>query len=145
MLGRLLPNLGGPNEMVRRLYVGVVRAMALYGCSVWAHGPVISRSAWRMVRRVQRLMVIQVVRGYRTLSHETAAVLADVVPFDIQAEASADVYRRLQALRQAGDAPLDMVVESEMSCLMSNVVNRKNPKFRMGHGTLGFFLALNSN
>ncbi|KOC63910.1 hypothetical protein WH47_02406, partial [Habropoda laboriosa] len=33
-LCRLLPNLGGPNEWVRRLYEGVVRSMTLYGSPV---------------------------------------------------------------------------------------------------------------
>ncbi|CAK9809137.1 Putative 115 kDa protein in type-1 retrotransposable element R1DM [Anthophora quadrimaculata] len=33
-LGRLLPNLRGPEMMVRRLYAGVVRLMALYGSPV---------------------------------------------------------------------------------------------------------------
>ncbi|XP_061719330.1 uncharacterized protein LOC133526654 [Cydia pomonella] len=34
--GRILPNLGGPMASCRRLYMGVVRSMALYGAPVWA-------------------------------------------------------------------------------------------------------------
>ncbi|TLO55091.1 hypothetical protein FEG18_19000, partial [Acinetobacter baumannii] len=33
-LSRLLPNVGGPDQVTRRLYTGVVRSMALYGAPV---------------------------------------------------------------------------------------------------------------
>jgi len=35
-LGRLLPNLGGPDGRVRHLYVATVNVVALYGCPIWA-------------------------------------------------------------------------------------------------------------
>lgn len=35
-LGRLLPNLGGPKERKRRLYMAVVASMALYGAPAWS-------------------------------------------------------------------------------------------------------------
>lgn len=35
-LTRLLPNLGGPCEAVRKLYVSVVHSILLYGAPVWA-------------------------------------------------------------------------------------------------------------
>ncbi|CAF4831280.1 unnamed protein product [Pieris macdunnoughi] len=34
-LGKLLPNLGGPCQSVRRLYCGIIRSMALYGAPIW--------------------------------------------------------------------------------------------------------------
>lgn len=37
-LSRLLPNLGGPNESVRRLYAGTVHAMLLYGAHMVGEG-----------------------------------------------------------------------------------------------------------
>ncbi|XP_053990545.1 uncharacterized protein LOC128882803 [Hylaeus volcanicus] len=103
LLGRLLPNLGGPEEMVRRLYLGVVRSMALYGSPVWARDLVACRRGRHQLRRVQHHMAIRIARGYHTISHEAAAVLARVVPFDFQAEAQSDVYRRLEDLRRNGD------------------------------------------
>ncbi|XP_076235097.1 uncharacterized protein LOC143179669 [Calliopsis andreniformis] len=81
------------------------------------HGPIwVPRLGPRPGGQPERAahVAIRVVRSYRILSHEMTAVLAIVVPFDIQMEASADVYRRLQALRLAGDGPPDMSVESEM-------------------------------
>ncbi|KOC60434.1 hypothetical protein WH47_08449 [Habropoda laboriosa] len=35
-LRRLLLNIGGPEGRVHRLFVGVVRSMALYGLPIWA-------------------------------------------------------------------------------------------------------------
>ena len=34
-LGRLLPNIGGPNDRVRRLYIRVINSMILYGFPCW--------------------------------------------------------------------------------------------------------------
>lgn len=36
-LRRLMPNMVGPCAHARRLYLGVVRSMALYGAPVWAN------------------------------------------------------------------------------------------------------------
>ncbi|KAJ8711216.1 hypothetical protein PYW07_008458 [Mythimna separata] len=58
-LKRLLPNLGGPDDPCRRLYVGIVRSMALYGASVWPAAK---------LNPCQRVMVIRMVQGYRTIS-----------------------------------------------------------------------------
>lgn len=40
-----------------------------------------------LLRHMQWQMAIKIARGYRTISHEAAVVLAGVVPFDLQAEA----------------------------------------------------------
>ncbi|XP_067205341.1 uncharacterized protein [Linepithema humile] len=42
-LGRLLPNLGGPSNRVRRLYANVVQSVLLYGAPAWADRAVASR------------------------------------------------------------------------------------------------------
>lgn len=69
-LCRLLPNLGGPSEKVRRLYVGIVRLVALYGLPIWAGGLVACRRAAVSIRRAHRRLAIWVVRSYRTVSYE---------------------------------------------------------------------------
>ncbi|XP_017881850.1 uncharacterized protein LOC108625978, partial [Ceratina calcarata] len=76
----ILPNLGGPRESVRRLYLGVVRSMALYGAPVWSADLVASRRSLDSLRRVQRRLAIRVVRGYRTISYEAATLLSRFPP-----------------------------------------------------------------
>ncbi|KOC58723.1 hypothetical protein WH47_05390 [Habropoda laboriosa] len=52
---RLLSNLGGPEEKVRRLYVCVVRLMALYGVPIWADDLVARRRSREALGRIQHL------------------------------------------------------------------------------------------
>jgi hypothetical protein len=106
-LHRLLPNLGGPHEEVRRLYGSVVRSMALYGAPVWASCLASSSRCRAILNSLQRIMAIRVARGYRTISFEAATVLARSPPFDILAEMDARVYDQTRVPRRAagGEEP----------------------------------------
>ncbi|XP_046976333.1 uncharacterized protein LOC124542425 [Vanessa cardui] len=101
-LHRLLPNLGGPREEIRRLYAGVVRSMALYGAPVWSHRLTGTRRFKTKILSLQRRVAIRLVRGYRTISFEAATLLACFPPLDILAERDARVYNQTRALRQSG-------------------------------------------
>lgn len=101
---RLLPNLGGPNEGVRRLYAGVVRSIALYGAPVWSDKLSSVRRRSAKLNAAQRRIAIRVARGYRTISFDAATVLARQPPFDILAEMDAKVYH---TLRQRNGAVAD--------------------------------------
>ncbi|TLM46192.1 reverse transcriptase family protein, partial [Acinetobacter baumannii] len=109
-LSRLLPNIGGPDQVVRRLYAGVVRSMALYGAPVWAE-PRNRATMARFLRRPQRTVAIRVIRGYRTVSFEAACVLAGTPPWELEAESLAADYRWRSELRARGVA---RVPESEL-------------------------------
>ncbi|XP_076383919.1 uncharacterized protein LOC143261234 [Megalopta genalis] len=106
-LGRLLPNLGGPGDLVRRLYLGVVRSMALYGAPIWAPYVMTSRRNTLLLRRLQRRMAIRLIRGYRTASTVAALALAGELPFELQAAVRAYVYRRTSIASQAHECTSD--------------------------------------
>ncbi|CAH2087658.1 unnamed protein product [Euphydryas editha] len=53
-LGRLLPNVGGPDSLCRRLYVGIVRSMALYGAPIWCDA--LTTKNKTLLRRPQRVI-----------------------------------------------------------------------------------------
>lgn len=91
---RLLPNIDGPNYNVRRLYAGVINSMTMYGTPVWHH--LITGNSVRVLNRIQRKMAIRVIRGYRTVSYETAITLAGMTPFKVMAEAYAVAYSRVR-------------------------------------------------
>ncbi|XP_062527511.1 uncharacterized protein LOC134199851, partial [Bombyx mori] len=80
-LSRLLPNVGGPDQVARRLYMGVVRSMALYGAPVWCHA--LTRENVAALRRPQRAIAVRAIRGYRTVSFEAACLLAGAPPWDL--------------------------------------------------------------
>lgn len=108
-LGSLLPNVGGPNVGCRRLYMGVVRSMALYGAPIWVDA--LSAQNRAQLRRPQRVMAQRVIRGYRTVGHEAACLLAGSPPWDLEAEVLAVVYARKAETRARGRAAPFEVVE----------------------------------
>ncbi|CAK1593609.1 unnamed protein product [Parnassius mnemosyne] len=103
-LSTLLPNLGGPSAACRRLYVGIVRSMALYGAPVWAMD--MTASTLAILRKPQRAMAVRVVRGYRTISYEAACVLAGSPPWDLEAKVLASLYRWREEERARGSRPV---------------------------------------
>lgn len=103
-LHRLLPNLGGPREEVRRLYAGVVRSMVLYGAPVWSNRLSGVRRCRTKINSLQRKMAIRIARGYRTISFEAATLLARFPPLDILADMDARVYNRIRVIRQSGNS-----------------------------------------
>jgi hypothetical protein len=81
----LLPNIGGAGIGVRRLYQGVIRSRVLYGAPIWAGDLMAKRRSLTLLRRLHRTAAIRIARGYRTISHESASVLAASPPFELQA------------------------------------------------------------
>ncbi|XP_076385683.1 uncharacterized protein LOC143264083 [Megachile rotundata] len=72
--------------------------MALYGAPVWAADLAASSHSQGVLRRVERRLAGRVVMGYRTISWESATVLAGVIPLKYQAEVKAEVYRYRSSL-----------------------------------------------
>ncbi|XP_037868982.1 uncharacterized protein LOC119628940 [Bombyx mori] len=102
-LTRLLPNVGGCSAGTRRLYLGVVRSMALYGAPVWS--PALSARNAALLHRAQRALAVRVIRGYRTISQDVACALAGSLPWDLEAEILAAVYRRKAQALSRGRSP----------------------------------------
>jgi len=97
-LCRLLPNLGGPDGRVRRMYVAIVNSVALYGAPVWAPDLAVMQRAKNAFRRIQRSMAARVIRAYKSVSHAAATVIAGWPPFEYLAAMYAEVYRRTVGL-----------------------------------------------
>ena len=91
-LGRIMPNIGGPKEKVRRLYTAVIQSMTLYGAPIWGEEKGLTRKNVKLLRRVQRRIAIRLVRAYRTVSGEAAIALAGMTPYDHLAGAYAEIY-----------------------------------------------------
>lgn len=64
--------------------------MALYGAPVWAEA--LTAKNVVLLRRPQRAMAVRACRGYRTVSCEAACVLTGALPWDLEAELSAQMY-----------------------------------------------------
>lgn len=166
---RLLPNLAGPQEGVRRLYAGVVRSIALYGAPVWSDRLSGVRCRVAKFNTMQRRIAIRVARGYRTISYEAATVLARFPPLDILADMDARTFRVLR--QRGGTATSDeirvrahrrainrwrerlyerrsirqRVIEAILPCFQAWLDRKGRITFRMtqiltGHGCFGVYL-----
>jgi len=100
-LSRLLPNIGGPDSGVRRLYANVVHSIALYAAPVWAAEMEATPRIRTLMHRAQRRVAQRIVRGYRTTSFAAATALAGIPPLELLARERANVYRRIKELREA--------------------------------------------
>nr|XP_012235910.1 PREDICTED: uncharacterized protein LOC105680055 [Linepithema humile] len=105
-LGRLLPNVGGPNVRVRRLYANVVQSVSLYGAPVWADKVLASRRIQAMVYCQQRRLASRIIRSYCTTSFVAATALAGLLPVEFLANSYAEVYRRTRDPDRTGSARL---------------------------------------
>jgi len=100
-LSRLLPNIGGPNASIRRLYTNVVHSIALYAAPVWAAEMEATPYIKTLMRRAQRRVAQRIVRAYRTTSYAAATALAGIPPLELLAKMYANVYWRVRELREA--------------------------------------------
>ncbi|KAL6418207.1 hypothetical protein ACFW04_012272 [Cataglyphis niger] len=70
--------------------------------SVWADALMASRRSLTLLRRVFMRVAIRIVRGYRTVSHTAATLLAGTLPIELYANMYAWTYRRTRELGGLG-------------------------------------------
>lgn len=101
-LGRLMPNLRGPDEGKRRLYAGVLGSVALYAAPIWCDALVASRTNRDNFRRIQRTVALRVCSAYRTVSFDAATLLSRIIPWEFLAAERLRVYTRVSEARETG-------------------------------------------
>ena len=110
-LSRIMPNLGGPGEGARRLYMGVVRSIAMYGAPVWCGALVASSRNLDLFYREQRKMAIRVARAYRTVSREAALLMAGSVPWTYAACTEEVTYNCKEQHARGGEPAAPEILE----------------------------------
>jgi len=83
-LSRLMPNLRGPHEVKRRLYVNILTSVILY-TPIWTDTLAVSMSSRRKFRQWQRAIAIRVCSAYRSVSFDAATLLAQLIPLELLA------------------------------------------------------------
>ncbi|WP_333765297.1 hypothetical protein, partial [Streptomyces sp. IBSBF 2390] len=96
---RMLLNIGGPKHKNRPLLATVVSSSMLYAAPVFAH-TLQNQEIRQMMTSVYRQMALRTISGYRTISENTACVIAAMIPIDLLALESARIYQRK---KQEGD------------------------------------------
>lgn len=90
--GRLMPNLDGPGDHCRRLYLSVVRSIAMYGAPAWHQKIKGCKSILRILHGCQKTLNIRATRCYRTVAYDAACVLAGTPPWELEAETQGRLY-----------------------------------------------------
>ena len=88
--------------------------MALYGAPVWWTGGLLTAC--------QRVMAIRFIRGYRTISGEAANLLAGMPPWDLEAQALADVHWWREAALRRGETRLPRQVAARQTALRRDLL-----------------------
>ncbi|XP_014213085.1 uncharacterized protein LOC106642739 [Copidosoma floridanum] len=78
MLLRLMPNVGGPREVKRRLLASVFNSILLYGTEVWVDA-FARKDVRERLTLVQRIGSIRIAFSYRTVSSAAAIVIAQTI------------------------------------------------------------------
>ena len=91
-LARLMPNIGGPREVERRLVVSVVHSKLLYAAPDWANA-LYNHAIQRRLFSVQRSVALRIVPAYRTICTSAVLVLANVPPIDLLAEERQETFQ----------------------------------------------------
>lgn len=99
---RIVPNLRGPGEKRRRLYAGVILSVALYAAPIWGEAACRSRRSRVRLNNLTRTILIRVIVGYRTVSLDTACVLARIPHMQFLVRMRGRVYLRIKDLKVGG-------------------------------------------
>ncbi|GAB1860790.1 Reverse transcriptase [Camponotus japonicus] len=97
----ILPNLRGPREKKRRLYAHVIESIINYGAPIW-NDATTNRKVRDMLRRMQRIIAIRVISGYRTVSTDASLLLARIYPSELRAAYFRRVFARVRELKNNG-------------------------------------------
>lgn len=104
----------------RCLYATVVMSVALYGAPIWAQTVADNRGILRYARRLQQQLALRIIHEYRTISHEAAAVLSEMVPFDIIAN-----RLRMSYLRRRDIIARNGVIAPRVSLMLIEMERRR--------------------
>jgi len=134
-LSRLMPNLGGPGDRERRLYMGVVQSIVLYGAPVWYDKVAANRRCRQIMNDLQRRLAIRLIRGYRTTSCTAACAVAGSIPWILLAAMYTETYQekvagRLEAPGEGAQPP--QLVQQRRDARRERILRRKIAEWQTG-------------
>ncbi|KAF6215327.1 hypothetical protein GE061_010079 [Apolygus lucorum] len=95
------------SEALRVIYRGAIVPIMTYAITVWVD----ALDVWRNVaalRRVQRLMLLRIIKGVRTISYDACCVIAGERPIEMEAREIANIQKTMAEGEQV-DRPLPPV------------------------------------
>lgn len=96
-VARLMPNIGGPTAVKRKLLSLVAESRLLYVAPTWSRQAAAYKINRKAFEKAQRTVALRTCRAYRTVFGDD--LLADIIPGDLLVEERTAIYR---ARRNAG-------------------------------------------
>ena len=84
-LTKMMPNIGGPNPLKRRIISKVVTSIILHPCPIWTEALSVGTTRRKLSSMYCLSVIIQII-GFRTVSDETVLVLPKTILIDILAD-----------------------------------------------------------
>lgn len=84
-LTKLMPNIGGPIDIKRKILYGVVQSTLLYGAPIWGNALNIKRNE-KIITSVQRRILLRVGSAYRTVSAIAIQAITSCPPIKLLIE-----------------------------------------------------------
>lgn len=84
------------------MYAGVVLSVLMYGAPIWANALRTKGIGGLRLKGIAGRMAVRAARGYRTVAHEAAGVIAGIPPVDLVAWSYAEGYLTRKRLVQEG-------------------------------------------
>lgn len=81
-IARIVPNVRGASQRRRKLLTNLVNSRLLYAAPVWASTFMFQTNIKKKLR-LQKTVALRVVMGFRTVSTQTALVVAGLIPAHI--------------------------------------------------------------
>lgn len=106
-VARLMPNIGEPTAVKKKLLATVVESHLLYAAPAWSRQAAAYNVNKKAFMKAQRTIALRTCRVYRTASGEAAILLADINPGDLLVEERTAVY--WERRRNAGQEALSTV------------------------------------
>jgi len=146
VLARLMPNIGGPKQLRRKLYVAVTQSVLLYGSPSWAHTLEFVPGNVAHINRVQRKALLRSICAYRTVSGTATNILAGVPPADLLARERSMVFQGRRSGRIPDTAPraktvttwIARVAESQTGSWTKHLIRDIKSWCNRNHGCLDY-------
>lgn len=121
-LARLMPNLRGPIEARRKLYVNVVYSIILYGVPFW--GRRVKKTGLAPLKKATRTILGRLTAAYCTVSLSAVELLAAVPPLDLLIDEATNRWRKREETMETRAVELRRIDEEERRTVMERWVER---------------------
>lgn len=134
-LEKLMPNLKGPGQSKRRLYLEVVLSILLYASPLWYESLKKAKKKSLALNKLLRRLGLRLICGYKTTSKDAALLLAAIPPIHLLAETRGNTFLRIRQTIRDGSFSKELVtiIKNEEF----NYLHNKWRRYVQNHSSFG--------